>query len=539
MSSLRTIHGLRTRLVQWRAPVIAVFMALVMGVTHSAFAATRGLVIGLNDYNGGGQLSGAVADAHDIAAALRLAPGADVSLMIDAQATRHAVLQMLTALRERVRPGDFVVLTFAGLGVSSSSGQLPDVRTGKQLLLLHGFKAGAPSEYIAVDEVHDAVRAMDATGAFVLAVIDAGFGVDQVRRTDVRDGRAAKVRSLPSLKLAHVGLQGNASGIERPAPLTLTRSIVVMASAQAFTVPEVRIVDGKDGAEAWRGALSYAVARGLEMVASGALPPTLESLADYAGMLAYQMSDQRQSVSVAGVTRGVKQIAGPGMPAKTQATDVVPPGTSKRQGAVVPVAALDGQLDHFKGIGPLENAFIAVTPSQNPALLWDTQKKDVIVGGDVIAQDVTRDDIPAIVDRVVAVREIKRMTARSPQPIVITPSGVRHHEGAKVAIEIEGIANQALILFSIAGNGRVQLLYPLGSDPPIIGRPNYRLELSVQEPFGADQIVAITAPVRMTDIEQSLNRLKDRAASGQLLNILTHYVPANSRIGTAGIFTTR
>ena len=536
---LGAVLGAVLRPAFWRLLVAGLIPMPV--VIPGALAATRGLLVGIDDYNSSGRLSGAAADARDIEAALRGAAVEDIALLVDAQAKRSSVIRALADLRSRVKPGDLVILGFAGLGSLEKSAGSADPSVANKTLLLFGFDANAPaaSQRILLDEIRDAVAAMDAAGARVLAVVDAGFGRDDVRVADPRASQPFKVRSLPQVVLGAIGGQSpraaSSAAARRP---DLVRSLIIEAGSGAFTVPEVNIVGADIEADRWRGALSYAIARGIEIATARGVDPVLDELAAYAGTLAYQLSDQRQSVFVSGATRGIKQIAGPGMPIKPQPAEPAS-GPGKRQGPVVPIAAIDGRLDHFKGLSPQDNAFVVVTPSQNPVLLWDTSKQDVIVGGDVIAQNVTRDEIPGIVDRVVAVRGIKQMTAQSPQSIVVTPGGGRHRQGQRIGVEIEDVANRALVLFNIAGNGKVQLLYPIGSDPPIIEKPGFRLELSAQEPFGADQIVAITAPVRMNDIEHALNRLKDRATSGQLQNILSHYAPASSRIGTVGIFTGR
>jgi hypothetical protein len=59
-----------------------------------------------------------------------------------------------------------------------------------------------------------------------------------------------------------------------------------------------------------------------------------------------------------------------------------------------------------------------------------------------------------------------------------------------------------MILFNIAGDGTVQLLYPLGSDLMSMPSPDYRFPVRVRESFGHDQIVAITSDQRMTELEQ-------------------------------------
>ena len=527
--TIANAHMLATR----RLLACAVALFAVAASALAPRAETRALLIGVDNYEMAGGLRGAVADAKDLAAALAKTGAKDITVTTNAAAGRQATLNALSSLARRTKPGDLVVIGFAGLGAAATTTTTTTTLSAgaRKVLLLSAFDPKQPSSahIIEVDELLAAVGTMDAAGATVLGVIDAAFGPEKVRTTDARMKSAARGRSLDTFTMTE--LKPAAAEAAKP---RFARSLVMEAAATGFTAPEVQIL----GVEGWRGALSYAVARGIEHTAKEKGAPVLEALADYASNVAYQLSDERQDVALVGTTRSVKQVAGPGMPPKAQAPNQ-PLLKGKRQGPIVPIAAIDGNLDHFKGVAPDENDFMVVAPDQNPVVVWDPARKDVLVGGDVIANDVVRDEIPSIVDRVIAVRDIKRLVAQSPQAMQVLPSGGTHRSGQRVTVEIQGVEKRALVLFSIAGNGKVQLLYPIGSDPPIISSPTYKVELAVQEPYGADHIVAMTAPERMTDIVLALNRLRDRRASGQLHNILMHYAPANWRIGSVGIYTSR
>lgn len=533
----RRATGNAVRRVREILSCIAVCLVIAMTSVQQARAELRALLIGIDHYAGVRHLNGATADARDLEAAVRRSGGKDVTLLVDAQAERGAVLNAIAALGKRAKAGDQVVLGFASLGAQIKSDGAAVANRSAKALLLAGFDLGQPraAHMLRLDELDTAIAQLEAANVSVLAVIDAGFGHDNVRIADSRVGQTFKLRSLPPLTLADAAQTKSppaAAGMR-----TFGRSIILEAGSGRHAVPEIEIF----GLEGWRGALSFAIARGIEMTSENKAAPQLDDLAAYARHVAYQLSDERQEVSVLGATRSVKQVAGPGMPSRVQPPQLPPSSTvkSKRRGPVVPIAALDGRIEHFQGIAPDETDFVVVAPNQTPSLVWDPAKREVITGGDVIASEVVRDDIPGIVDRLIAVRDIKRLTAQSPQPMMVSPNGGIHRSGQRVTVEIEGLAKRALVLFSIAGNGKVQLLYPIGSDPPIISTQTYKLELQVQEPFGADQLVAITAPERMTDIELALNRLRDRRASGQLPNILSHYAPPNWRIGSVGIFTAR
>src|SRR5262249_13841076 len=107
----------------------------------------------------------------------------------------------------------------------------------------------------------------------------------------------------------------------------------------------------------------------------------------------------------------------------------------------------------------------------------------------------------------------------------------------KAAVEVGNLAGRALILFNIAGDGTVQMLYPLDADPRIVRDSVHRLPVQVRAPFGADVVVAVTSAQPMPMLEQALRLLDQRRGALQALNAVERYRPADGRIGSASIFT--
>jgi hypothetical protein len=178
-----------------------------------------------------------------------------------------------------------------------------------------------------------------------------------------------------------------------------------------------------------------------------------------------------------------------------------------------------------------------VLPRQNPDLLWDPTSGDVLAGGDVLAYRIALSDLPSVIDRFAAVRGLKQLAAKSPQAMRVAPNDQLHRKDARVAVEISGVAGRMLIAFNIAGDGTVQALYPVGTDSPLVANAEYRMPVRVQEPFGADQVVAITAGRRMEALEQALKQLNQRRSAVQMLQMVQQYAPADARIGSVGLFT--
>ena len=76
----------------------------------------KALCIGINDYPGTqNDLSGCVNDANDWAAALA-ARGFAVTKLIDAQATKAAMVAAMSGLISGATKGDTVIITYSGHG---------------------------------------------------------------------------------------------------------------------------------------------------------------------------------------------------------------------------------------------------------------------------------------------------------------------------------------------------------------------------------------------------------------------------------------
>jgi hypothetical protein len=146
-------------------------------------------------------------------------------------------------------------------------------------------------------------------------------------------------------------------------------------------------------------------------------------------------------------------------------------------------------------------------------------------------------DLPTVIDRTAAIRALKRIATQSPQVMRISPDDRQHHNNQSVEIDLSDAAGRALVVFDVAGDGTIQLLYPIGSDPSPAQSANLRLPLRVREPFGADQVVAITSGQRMAELEQVLLQVNRRRASAQVIKSLERYLPADARIGSIGFFT--
>ncbi|HET9902363.1 MAG TPA: caspase family protein [Xanthobacteraceae bacterium] len=563
--------------------IVALALAFALGLTGfaTAWAATlrgpdggevRSLVIGIDAYKHVRPLKGAVADAQDIEGALRHVGVRDITTLLNDQADRASLMRALEKLVERTQRNDLVILSIAGHGTQEPErvkGSQPDGMDSVFLLPDFETTRGGSVQRVIGSEFNHFIKKLEAKGARVLFIADTCHGGGMARDIDPRaeemSFRQVTRYTIPVDDLKPVSTPQEAFLTE----LDFERTAFLAAVDRKTKAPEVRV----PGIEGFRGALSYAVARAFEgnadMDKNGRV--TLEELFTNVREIVYQLSDQRQSpITVASpnrniekdvafvLTRGVTVMASPQQGGGGTAVASAAPTTPPQPAAATPmpkiepapvadagaralpavrIASLDGQGGKLRGLTVLQAPYEIVSPNDNPDLVWDPQTGDVIVGGDVIAFRMDKNDLPSVIDRAAAVRGLKKLAVKSPQAIKLNPNDKRHHRDNEVEITVSDVASRALILVNIAGDGTVQALYPIGSDPPLMRTSEYRLPLRVREPFGADQVIAITSKQRMTELETALKQLNQRRTAVQLLRTIERYAPADARIGTLGLFT--
>ncbi|WP_049814877.1 caspase family protein [Bradyrhizobium sp. WSM2793] len=561
--------------------------AEALSISNPDGAAVRALVIGIDDYQHVRKLKGAVADAGDLVSSLKRMGVSDVVELTNAQANRASVFREISALVTRTKNNDLVFLSIAGHGTQEPErvkGSEPDGM--ENVFLLPGFETTPKGsvERILGSEFNHFIRQFELRGAKVIFVADTCHGGGMVRDIDPRAAEMS-FRQVPRYTLLVDELKPLSDSNDPKSELDLDHTAFLAAVDRYTKAPEVRI----PGIDGLRGALSYAVARAVEGGADinrdGKV--TLKELFANVRQVVYQLSDQRQNIVTISspaqapetavafeLTRGVVLIQGPAArTASSQAADgqaAAPPAATKapalptltaapntvaplaaptaaaptvaapaslRLTAPIRLAALDGKMNYFAGVTPKDATVQAVQPTDNPDLIWDPVSHDVIAWGDVVAFGMDVANLPTVVDRTAAMRELKRMATRSPQIMRIWPDDRQQRAGQTIEVELSDVASRALLLFNVSGDGTIQMLYPVGKDAAVAKSSNLRLPLRVGEPFGAEQIVAVTSQRRMVDLETVLIQLNRRRASGQLIKNLERYLPADARIASIGFFS--
>ena len=512
----------------------------------------RALLIGIDAYRYVRPLKGAVSDARDIEGALRRSGINDLTVLVDQQASRDAVIGAIEGLVQRTTRGDLVMIAIAGHGAQEQErvkGSQPDGMDTVFLLPDFATTTEGSRQRIIGTEFNHFLKRFEDRGARVLFIADTCHGGGLTRDVDPRAGEIS-YRQVPLYRIpndAHVPISTAAEAFLTE--LDFEKSAFLAAVDRKTKAPEVRI----PGVNGYRGALSYALARALEGSADSDNDGkvTLKELFSYVRQVVYQLSDQRQNAVTLNsphrsidrevafqMTRAVKIVdAAPEMkPTSAAATPIAASVPTKL--TPVRIAALDGQAERFEGLRPRDAPFEIVPPSHTPELVWDATTGDLLAGADVVAYRLDRAELPSAIDRAAAARALKALSARSPQAMRVLPDDKLHRNDSKVTVEIGGVSRRALILLNIAGDGTVQLLYPVGSDPKVLHQVDYRLPVRVRGPFGSDLVVAITSEQPMSQLEQALQPLNQRKSALEALKVVERYRPVDGRIGSTGIFTT-
>jgi hypothetical protein len=212
------------------------------------------------------------------------------------------------------------------------------------------------------------------------------------------------------------------------------------------------------------------------------------------------------------------------------------PAPTRPAGRVIKVASLDGQFGRLAALQ--QQAPVAlVAPDANPDLVWDPRTQDVLAGADVIARNIAPSELPGVVGRTLILDGLKQRGGQRAQAIRLLPGDGVHTKGARIEIEVSQLAHRFMVLFNLSGNGNIQLLYPLGSDPAQRLEADYSVEFQVREPFGADIIVAVTADQRLTELERLLAPSSRRINPERLAEVLANAESLDLRIGYVGLFT--
>jgi hypothetical protein len=490
-----------------------------------------GLVIGINAYEHEPPLDGAVADARDIAGALGKLSPVQVVVLTDAEATKARITREWRRLLNLARPGDTIVLTYAGHGSQEADQPPLDEADGlDESFLLGAFNRDETkpgySERLPDDMFHEWFRVAAEKDVRVVFLADACHSGSMTRSMQGPDQPAK--RSVPAYGLGDMpDLEGPSADTSALNDEELPRNVVFFSATQADrTAPEVTI-DGER-----RDALSYAFARALEGAAdlNGDRALTWLEIKPFIARMVRQLSEAQHYANAA--YRGENRSA----PLFTGLPAADPFDKSEASAVTLKIANLPREKANL-----LERHLDGVTlvRDQMPAdLTWDAEAQTVFNDvGDAVAHDIGSASLQSVIDKWRVLPAINKMYVEAPLDMSLEPSDERHAEDAIIRFSSEPIAHTHVAVFNLAPDGRIQFLYPmpeLGDATGWTEGTRWQLRLKVIPPFGADHLVVVASESPLAELRKRLRG----AYARNLPKLLEHHLGGIShQIGIHGLYT--
>lgn len=476
-------------------------------------AEIRALSIGIDDYDYGEQLQGAVADAKDIGESLTRFGLQDVTLLLNREADRAAIEAAWREMVARAAPGDLLILTYSGHG-----GYEPD-RNGDEALLdpsdlhdehfaLSGFTPEDPSERILDDELDLWFREALEKGLRILFLADSchsgamhrggGMGRSASRSSALQD--EARWRDFtPPAALAPP---------QPPPPEAKENFFFVSAVDQKGIVREVAI----DGVK--RGALSHLFARAID----GAADVNRDGVLDHLELGGYL------EAALPSLDNEVRREFHP-RPEGTPLPVLVRPG-GPLPGP--PLRLPDLRLAP-RCAAPSESLFFGlriVGEDEAPDLVYDCETGEFLdESGGLLAENIRLHavDLSPILEKFRLVRFVQQMATRAPLAIRTSPEkddwGDYWRIGENFDLHIDG-NRPWLTIFNLTNKGEVQAVFPITASEAAqrrTGRPFIFQELKTSEPPGADHLIVVASDEEPIELRTAL---KENVGPPLLLEIL-------------------
>jgi hypothetical protein len=450
--------------------------------------------------------------------------------------------------------GDILLLTYAGHG-----GLEPERVPGSepsgydQTLIFSGFDClqGTRSiERVVDDEIHEMLQAAGRKGLRVVFVADCCHAGTLTRSMDPRMGAEPSYRGIDRYVVTSE-LSPDRPQPQPPAQQELPNVLFFAAAQDHELAPEIEI-DGRP-----HGALSAAFARALAGHAdtdrNGSI--TGLELATYVRRYIRAVTDSGQHPNVRWPTSDVRS----GL-SLSDALFYLPGGSAaatESPALTAPIRlrilnATPGEAERI--VDTLKGAELAGA-GEEADLTWDAGSADALNrSGQRIASGIKPSGLQAVVERVRAVDAALRMAAERGLDLKLLLPDERvealpslhsdrvHAAGTRLTCIVAGMRNPHFALFNIAGDGTVQLLYPLRQrkDAPTIeiARPFSVPQFEVAPPFGADHLVAIASSSPLDALTDALEAINGRRAAGTALEVLTSVarVP-DVQVGVQAVYT--
>ncbi|WP_293897773.1 caspase family protein [Phenylobacterium sp.] len=493
-----------------RRAIAGLAAAALVWIAAPATAEIRALVVAVSQYTAPiPSLEGTPNDAAALMALLKGEGATDVVSLRDGQATRANIRGALEALGKRAKPGDWVIFYFAGHGAQARSADPSETDGMDEFLVLGGFKAANPDpqQFIVDDDLHGWLVNFFPTTVNLLQIADACHSGTMNRSITVKSAFKAR-QAMPNAMA--IPLPPGPPDPAAVAPAGDPPNLVYVGAAQdnqfALEGPLPR------GDSPSRGLLTYALEGTLkDRRPNGHLAADLDddgklSLAE----LAASLETRTRELS------STQQWASTFVPARNERSVVFQPlKAPPPQDRPIEVKAADQEAaDLLGGKGPW-----ASIPRGVPDLTWSAKEGWVTDSrGDRVAENLTSAE--ALAGVIVKRRVIGELAGSANErqlkvDIGPRPRGQLYKSGENVdlAVTHKGAAVY-LTAFNLAGDGTVQMLYPLDGDGD--GRMaagearTVMARTRAAPPFGVDNVVAVATPAAPTALRAALNRINGK-----------------------------
>lgn len=475
---------------------------------------TFGLVIGIDEYTYIPDLHGAVNDAKDIADALD-GLGAEVTLLTDAEATRSAILTAWEQILTSAKPGDRLIISYAGHGSNEPEHTPGSEKDGRdENFLLAGFapRGEAAGQRIRDDEIADMLaRSADLDVIFVADACHAG--------TVTRDLK-------PALGYRYITPQNMAGDPLPPPPPPPSGgdtpdqiALFLAAVNETEKVPEV-LIDGVP-----RGALSFAFADGLRGAAdldrNGIL--TKGELETHVRRKVRQVSDGAQlpqSEPAGQENVSLFELERANLP-KTAPLSLI-----ERPFADLPPITVEPGI--WDGISGIQIAHPGALRREGAAVYSSNGNRLATLSG--------LQSLQAVTDKHRLVSSLNKV-AHSPAHISFDRGDLVYRHGQTMTISITQRSTQHLTLINLGADGKVSLLYPVARYGDALKVPLAQviaLPVRVTPPFGSDHVVAIETDAPAPALIKGISRLEGSQDMSALWDLLRN---SRGRIALFPFFT--
>jgi len=523
--------------------------AALLGVSLSVAplqAKVLGLVVGIDKYQHLPPLAGAVNDANDIYQSLQKISGAQISLLLDEQANFRNIRQQWFSMLRDSEPGDTLVFSYAGHG-----SRVPEQVKGSEadgqddVFVLSGFDSGAAGqrEMIRDNLLFEWFSAARDKDVQVLFVADSCHSGTMTRAADQRV-TAARTRQV-NIDFEQ-GLEEELTVALTPASAHLTREDLpyltfLSAGLETQQIPEV-FIKSIDGRFDTRGALSFVTARALEGEADSDLDGVLtrNELRHYVLENVSVLSERQQTPELSPLAQPQTQVL-----------------ALSNRSVTAPVVNTDNQIKIFAtGLQPALQLELAssiaglkwVTTANKAQMIFDAKRGELLsAAGDLLASGLNSADkellqarLRGAIDKRAAMRALHEAARRKLLVTSLLPDAGSHGLGSRIKPAFSGQHGEYLIVLNFAGDGTLQLLYPLASygDPLRYGRRTWSVPLEVAAPLGEDHMIALAFSQAQPELLSALEKLDGTRAPLRVIAMLTAQLERGAiEVGIVGMFS--